>query len=175
MGAIFDLIRDGDRRTTGGTAQAAALVRTGAHHVAELMDLLTHPNAAVRLRAADALEKASAGHEGLLAPYKDLLLELADGASQSELRGHLAQIVPRLDLQPDEIADAARLFGRWFVKDASAVVRTFALQGMADLARLDARLIGPAAEMAERAAKSPVASLKARARKVKVALERLKA
>jgi hypothetical protein len=174
MGEILDLIKDGDLRTVGGSAAAAALVRAKPELAAELMDLMSYPNAAVRMRAADALEKASAGNEVVLAPFKALLLELANGASQKELRWHLAQLLPRLNLGKDEILDAAELFQRWFASDKSHIVQTFALQGLADFAAQNGQLIDVTLNLVGEAAASSVPALKARARHMKITLERLK-
>jgi len=173
MGRVYDLIKDGDMRMAGGSGAAAALVRAKPALAAELLDLLNHANPAVRMRAADALEKASSGNEALLAPHKALLLELAETTAQKELRWHLAQLLPRLELNGEEVLDAAELMQRWYARDASRIVRTFALQGLADLAARDGQLIGAGRELADHAAASGVPALVARARKVKAALARL--
>lgn len=175
MEKVLDLIRDGDLRSVAGTAEAAAKVRAEPKRLTELLELLNHPEPAVRMRAADALEKASAHNEALLTPHKALLLEEAHATAQKELRWHFAQLLPRLNLDSGEVLDVADLFRRWYARDRSAIVRTFVLQGLADLARKDGRLIGPALELVRAALDSEVPSLKARARKLKVGLENLKA
>jgi len=56
----------------------------------------------VRMRAADATEKATRKHPKLLKPYKKELLGLMSEAQEQELRWHLAVIVPRLLLNAKE-------------------------------------------------------------------------
>jgi hypothetical protein len=174
MGKILDLIREGDMRTIGGAADAAALVRAKPALMAELMDLLSYPGAAVRMRASDALEKASANNIDILVPYKALLLDLAEATAQKELRWHFAQVLVRLDLNEEEIDDVAGQFRRWYRIDESSIVRTFVLQGMAVLARRQPALVDEVLALAEQALASNTPSLKVRARKVRAAMERLK-
>lgn len=175
MGKMLTMLREGDRRTTGRVAEAVRAAIGNPTHIDELVDLLSHANPAVRMRAADALEKATVQHQDLLLPHKDYLLELVEVATQNEIRWHLAQLLTRMDLEPGEIEDLAEIFRRWFRKADSRIVRTSALQGMADLVRQDPGLLEDALVMLEEALVSPIAAVKARARKLKGPLERLKA
>lgn len=175
MGKMLNLLKEGDRRTVGRVADAVRLATGNLAYLDELVDLLTHANPAVRMRASDALEKATAQTPNTLLPHKEFLLELAEAAGQNEVRWHLAQTLTRMELETDEIFDLADLFGRWFRKADSRIVRTTALQGMFDLAHLDNSLAGDALKMLKAAAKSGVPALEARARKLKGPLERLKA
>ena len=86
------------------------------------------------MRAADALEKASRELPAILKPYKAPLLGLLADAAQKELRWHLAAIVPRLPLTAQECARAAAFLESWLI-DSSSIVKTCALQGLADLTR----------------------------------------
>lgn len=175
MGKMLDLLKEGDRRTIGRVAGAVRLAIGKPAHINELIDLLSDANPAVRMRAADALEKATVQHLDLLGPHKDHLLDLIKMASQNEVRWHLAQILTRLDLQAQEILDLSELFLRWFHRADSRIVRTSALQGMFDLAHKDSELIGDALDMLSQALDSPIPALSARARKLKGPLERLQA
>jgi len=174
MGKMLNLLREGDNRTTGQVAEAVRLALADPRHIDELVDLMSYSSPAVRMRAADALEKATVQRFDLLARHKDYLLELIEEASQNEVRWHLAQLVTRLDLEADEIDDLALIFTKWFERADSRIVRTSALQGMADLAHKDTSLIDTALKMTEKALASPIPALKARARKLKGPLERLK-
>jgi hypothetical protein len=86
----------------------------------------------VRMRAADALEKATLREAALLQPHKRFLLRLAAASRQQEVRWHLAQLLPRLKLRAAERRSAA-LTLRSYLADRSGIVRTFALQGMSEL------------------------------------------
>ena len=93
----------------------------------------------VRMRAADAVEKVSRRYPDVLHPFKVELLGLLSEATQQELRWHLAQMIPRLELSERERHRAAEAF-RNYLNDRSSIVKTFAIQGLADLARDDASL-----------------------------------
>lgn len=175
MGKMLNLLSDGDQRTLGRVADAVRLAVGKPQHINELVDLMSHANPAVRMRAADALEKATVQHAPLLAPHKAYLIVLIEAAQQNEVRWHLAEMVTRLDLHGDEISALAAIFTRWFQRADSRIVRTSALQGMFDLARIDAGLIDEALEMTDQALAGTIPALKARARKLKGPLERLKA
>jgi hypothetical protein len=124
----------------------------------------------VRMRAADAAEKISLEKPELLRRHKAELLGLLEEAQQQELRWHLAAMAPRLSLSKAEIqraADALRLY----LNDRSSIVKTFALQGLADLARLDPTLRPSTKELIEKAARTGTAAMRARARKLLPKLE----
>jgi HEAT repeat protein len=53
---------------------------------------------------------------------------------QKEVRWHVAQLLPRLALTPRQQTQAVALL-RGLLDDGSRIVRTFAMQALADLAR----------------------------------------
>lgn len=175
MGKMLNLLNEGDHRTIGRVADVVRVAIGNVAYIGELVELMSYGDPAVRMRAADALEKATVQQQNLLASHKNHLLDLIETATQNEVRWHLAPILTRLDLLPDEVEDLAETFSRWFRRADSRIVRTAALQGMADLAFRDARLIAEALKMTEQALSSPIPALKTRARKLKGPLERLQA
>jgi hypothetical protein len=119
----------------------------------------------VRMRAADAAEKVSVVRPDLLKQYKAELLGLLAEAEQIELRWHLALMVPRLPLNKTERQRAATALHR-YLEDRSSIVRTFALQGLADLSRSDAGLRGHVRGLLETSVRAGTAAMKPRARKL---------
>lgn len=95
--------------------------------------------ATVRSRAADALEKAS--------------------------RRHLAQMLPRLPLDPGERQRAVAIL-EGFLEDGSTIVRVNALEGLAALARGDGELAAKVASQLAAVLASGTPAEKARARKL---------
>jgi hypothetical protein len=93
------------------------------------------------------------------------LLGLLSEAEQIELRWHLALMVPRLELSVRERERAAATLQR-YLEDRSSIVRTFAMQGLADLARDDASLQATAKRILEEGLRTGTAAMKARARKL---------
>jgi len=117
------------------------------------------------MRAADAAEKVSGRNPELLKSYKTELLGLLAEAEQSELRWHLAQMIPRLSLTKPESERAAQTL-QLYLEDRSSIVRTFALQALSDLSKSDAGLRPRVRELLEQSTVRGTAALKARARKI---------
>jgi len=117
------------------------------------------------MRAADAAEKITVTRPELWNPHKKELLGLLEEAEQIELRWHMALMVPRLELNASERQRAAATLQR-YLEDRSAIVKTFALQGLADLAQQHARLREPERRALEEDLRKGTAAMKARARKL---------
>ena len=160
---ISVLLEGGDRRSIGRSNHVVKLVLHAPRRFAELIQCLWSDDPIVRARAADAAEKVSAVQPELLKPYKTELLGLLAEAQQIELRWHLAQMIPRLQLTKEEILRAAQTL-QLYLEDRSSIVRTFALQAFADLSRSDAELRPLVKEISEQSIVRGTAAMKARAR-----------
>ncbi len=157
------LLKGGDRRSVGRSNDAAKLVLRQPRHFRELIECPWNENPILRMRAADVAEKVSAKKPRLLGRHKAELLGLLAGAEQIELRWHLALMIPRLRLTAPERQRAAAALQR-YLNDRSSIVKTFALQGLADLSRNDAGLRGEVRRLLEAAVQSGTPAMKARAR-----------
>src|SRR6267154_5891465 len=163
--AIAAMLKGGDRRSIGKSDRIAKLVLSSPRRFPDLFKCLWNEDPIVRMRAADAAEKATVTRPRLLNPHKQELLGLLAEAEQIELRWHLALMVPRLALNKPERARAAAALQR-YLEDHSSIVKTFALQGLADFARQDARLLETAKRAVEESLQTGTAAMKARARKL---------
>lgn len=88
---------------------------------------------------------------------------MLDEAAQQELRWHLAQIVPRLELTRAERQRAAAAL-REYMSDRISIVKTFALQALADLAETDESLRAEVLELIRGATKTGTPAMRARGR-----------
>jgi hypothetical protein len=159
---IATMLQGSDRRSIGRADEVARLV-LGAPR--ELIQCLWDENPLVRMRAADVAEKVSAKKPRLLDRYKVELLGLLAEAKQIELRWPLAAMIPRLRLTAPERLRAAAALQR-YLGDRSSIVKTFALQGLVELARNDAGLRGKVTQLLEDAVQSGTPAMKARTRKL---------
>jgi len=125
----------------------------------------------VRMRAADAAEKVSRKNPDILNPYKAELLGLMSETDQQELRWHLAAMVPRLALNAKDRQRAATVF-QHYLDDRSSIVKTSALQGLADLAQDDSAMRPLVIELLREAERGGTSAMKARSRKLLPRLER---
>jgi hypothetical protein len=163
--AVLQALAGGDRRSTGRAGEIAAQALAEPSLMAILADALEHEDPVVRMRAADALEKATATHPGLLAPYAARLLGVAEWADQQEVRWHVAQLLPRLPLNESELARAASAL-RAYLSDRSAIVRTFSLQALHDLSERNPALRAEAQSLLEAAARKGSPAERSRARRL---------
>jgi hypothetical protein len=160
-----DMLRGGNQRSIGKSNQISKLILSEPKRFAELLECLWDEDPIVRMRAADAAEKVTVVRAELLHPHKQELLGLLAEAEQIELRWHLALMVPRLELSGPERERAAAALWR-YLQDRSSIVKTFALQGLADLARQDTSLQELAKRTIEDSLLTGTAAMKARARKL---------
>jgi hypothetical protein len=162
---LIDWLVGTDRRSIGRANDVVALVLKDRRRFPELMGLLWSDDPVLRVRAADATEKISSKEPGLLKPFKLELLRLLHEAKQKELRWHLALMIPRLQLTRSERQRAAEALRR-YLDDTSSIVKTFALQGLAELAKADPGLLSETREILEAAQHTGTPAMRARARKL---------
>jgi hypothetical protein len=167
---LLNRLGGGDRRSIGRSDEVAALVLKQPALFGELVHALQTADPLVRMRAADAAEKASLKQPQLLRPFKAELLRFLDEAIQQELRWHLAQMVPRLPLTSKERLRAAATFRR-YLEDRSSIVKTCAMQALADLAAQDQSLLPETKALLQGAMRNGTAAMKARGRKLLSQLE----
>jgi hypothetical protein len=128
--------------------------------VKEAIRLLSGDDRVLRARAADALEKASRASPAILRPHKRVLLRLAEAARQQEVRWHLAQMLPRLELSTQQRRHSLVLL-RGYLDDRSRIVAACALEALWDLGRGQW-----VRALVERCASTGPPSLRARARRL---------
>jgi hypothetical protein len=162
---IAAMLEGSDRRSIGRADEVARLVLGEPRRFRELIKCLWDENPVVRMRAADAAEKVSAKEPRLLDRHKAELVGLLAEAEQIELRWHLAAMVPRLRLTALERQRAAAALQR-YLEDRSSIVKTFAMQALADLAQNDADLRNRVKQLLDETVQSGTPAMKARARKL---------
>ena len=136
---ILDKLKGGDRRSIGRVPEVIQDIGDDPSLFAQLFSGLLNDDPLVRMRAADAVEKISVEHREYLQTFKKTLLNRIAVIEQKEIHWHLAQMLPRLDLDQHERSRAAEiLIG--FLEDDSKIVKTFSLQALFDLAVEDERL-----------------------------------
>jgi hypothetical protein len=130
-----------------------------------LIEWLWHDDPIVRMRAADAAEKVTTHKPALLKAFKSALLGLMAETTQTELRWHLALMAPRLALTGTERKRVVWLLHS-YLSDKSSIVKTCAMQGLADLAAGDVKLRTSIIELLGRLTHSGTPAMKARGRKL---------
>lgn len=162
---VLEKLAGTDRRSTGRADEVAEEIATDQALFDEVFAAIFFDDPVIRMRAADAVEKASRSHPERLIPHKEALLGAVAGIQQQEVRWHLAQMLSRIPLEPAEHQRAVTIL-EGFLHDKSTIVRVNALEALAALARgnaeLEARVFGLLTEVLESGAPAE----KARARKL---------
>lgn len=149
----------------GRSDEVAAMVSKAPKLFPELMAGLWSEDPLVRMRAADAAEKVTRENSELLQSYKRELLGLMVETEEQEVRWHLAAMAPRLRMNGKERQIAISSLNG-YLEDRSSIVKTSALQGLADLAQEDPSLRPKVIELLREATRSGTAAMKARGRRL---------
>jgi hypothetical protein len=136
---IRDRLRGGDRRELDSSDAVASDVLRHPEHFGELFEAMLDEDETVRIRAADAAEKATRGRPDLLVPLRQRLISEAGEAPAPEVRRRVAQMLPRIKLSSHDRAKAVALLER-YLKEEHVDVAGAAMQSLADFSNDDAVL-----------------------------------
>jgi HEAT repeat protein len=171
MNRILKKLAGGDRRSIGRSNEVVSEVLARPGLFRELFEGMLNEDPVIRMRAADAVEKISREHPDLLKPYKRTLLTRIAEIDQQEVRWHVASMIPRLALTRTERAVAFDTLLD-YLKDKSSIVRTFAMQALADLATQNASLRPQVIPLLEELAQIGTPAMRSRGRKLLKSLNR---
>ena len=132
--SILRKLEGGDRRSIGRSREVVTEVLANPELFDALFTGLFSDDPVVRARAADAVEKISVIHPEYLRPYKSKLIGQLALGHQKEVRWHIAQMLPRLQWTQREQQQVCEIL-KSYLHDTSSIVKTFAMQALADLAQ----------------------------------------
>ncbi len=171
MYELVNRLMGGDRRSIGRSNEVVAAVLAEPSLFGVLFGGLWSSDPLIRMRAADAQEKITAQHPAWLQPYKEQLIRQVARSQEQEVRWHVAQMFPRLQANQEErLAMVVILLN--YLSDKSKIVKTFAMQALADLAEQDATLRPEVVGVLEEQTRSGSPAMQSRGRKL---LQRLTA
>jgi HEAT repeat protein len=168
---LLDMLAGGDRRSIGRVDEVVQMVLNEPGLFDLLFSGMQHDDPVIRMRAADAVEKITARHFEYLQPYKEQLLGSIAAVDQQEVRWHVAQMLPRLALNPAELGAAVQIL-RGYLDDRSQIVKTSAIQALADLAETDAGLRQELIPLLEQLVQTGSPAVKSRGRRLLAKLKR---
>lgn len=162
---LLEKLAGGDRRSIGRANEVVDEVLHAPHLFETLFMGLYDDNPLIRMRAADAIEKVTARHPGWLVPYKDSLLRRLAEPEMREVRWHLVQMVPRLPLSTRERLETITALKRC-LSDNSSILKTSAMQALADLAGDDDQLRAETVHLLKRLVLVGTPAMKSRGHKL---------
>lgn len=133
MKDFVNLLSGGDLRSIGKSNSVVSLI-VNQQDFDELFKLIFLDDQLLVMRAIDAIEKITLKHPNYLNKHKREILELSSVAYDKELKWHLAQLIPRLPLDPIELSKAWETLTNWALdKKNSRIVRVNSIQGLFDM------------------------------------------
>ena len=165
MHPTLQKLQKGDRRSIGRSNEVVSEVLSKPSLFRVIFSGLSADDPLIRMRSADAVEKITARRPELLRSYKNRLIRDVAATDQKEVRWHVAQMLPRLELDEDERKRVFRvLLG--YLNDRSSIVRTFTMQALADIGRDSPVLLPAVRQHLAELAISGTPAMKARGRKL---------
>ena len=159
----------------GRVPEVVALIEAQPRLAARFIELLWDSDPGVAQRAADVLERVSRNPSPLLARIlgssKEALLGLLFEAHPKKLRWNLALTFGRLPLTIPDCRRAAAAF-QTYLDDPSSIVKTTALQGLADLTRHDPSQLAAVLDLLRIHGRSGTPAMRARSRILLAKLEK---
>ncbi len=162
---LYELAQ-GDLRTNSQVNRIVARIENNHEAFGQVFNGLYLYDKALRMRCADALEKAARNNPALLQPYKKQILHDVALIKQKEVQWHVAQMLGYLRLTQDEVVQAAAILEKFFKTSKSNIVRVNALQTLSELARINLQIKPTVDALTEEALHSGIPSLIARAKKL---------
>jgi hypothetical protein len=152
-----------NRLNIGRADEVAAMVSAQPKKASRLIECLWDEDPGVVNRAADAIEKLSRSLPAVLESWKSPLLGLLAEATENKLRWSLAVIVPRLRLTIPECRRVAATL-QSYLEDESSIVKTCAMQGLAELTSQDPSLLEEVLDLLRILSRSGTPAMRARGR-----------
>lgn len=170
MKKVVKLLSVGDLRTTGASEEVIKQVVSNPKLFGDVVNAILVDNPGVRMRASDVVEKITRDNPEWLKPYKNQILTKIARIDQKEVRWHVAQILPRLDLTKRERGQVYELM-QFYLEDESSIVKTFAMQALTDIAIQDSSYVNRVRNQVKRLIKEGSPAMKSRGNKLLLVLD----
>jgi hypothetical protein len=165
MNHLLQRLEGGDRRSIVNSDQVVEDVLNDPSLFSLLFPGMFSDDPLIRMRSADAVEKITERHPEYLQPYKETLIEEVAKIDQQEVRWHVAQMLPRLELDHEERTAAINILLD-YLRDESRIVKTFSLQALADFAEGDVSLRDRVTPLLEDAVETGSPAVRSRAQRL---------
>lgn len=171
MEEILQKLKGADRRSIGRVNEVVSEVLNKPALFDPIFAGMLSDDPCLRMRCADASEKITAQRPELLQPYKRKLIRQVAGINQQEVRWHVAQMLPRLELSRAERRVVIEILLD-YLRDKSRIVRTFSMQALAEMAMADRSFRSRMIDLIEELSRTGSPAMKSRGRKLLAELKR---
>ena len=167
MSTVIKYLSGGDLRSIGKSNSVAAKVKTQ-KDFDDLFKCLYHHDRIVVMRAADCIEKITSAKATYLTKYKMEILDLSRTSTDKELVWHLAQLIPRLNLNGNDFKEAWKILSRWALdKSCSRIVRVNSLEALSHLVQRNDSALKQFSDILSELEQEKIPSIKARIKRIK--------
>ena len=170
MTDILDKLKGGDLRSIGRVAEVVQDIFDDPDLFNSIVLGMLHEDPVVRMRSADVVEKVTIQRPQYLSAYKNLIMNEIAAIEQKEVRWHVAQLLPRLELDPEETQAAIEIL-KSYLNDDSRIVRTFAMDSLAHFVEENPTIEPWIISLIEELVEDGSPAMKARGRKLLVRLK----
>lgn len=130
---MHEMLRGKDLRSIANVNELVPIIDSQ-NKFDELFNYLSDKDRLIRMRSADAIEKITITQPNYLIKHKSEIIKMSFQDSEKELKWHLALLLPRLELNVDELIEAFATLKKWSLNSKeSKIVRTNSLQALYDL------------------------------------------
>jgi hypothetical protein len=169
---LHEILTEGRFNLCPGRAfDAAMMVLENPRLAGHLIECLWDENEGVAARAADALETVVNQKPQLIKSWKQELLGLVAETRGLKIRWHLGLVVLRLPLTPADCRRLGDVYSSW-LDDPSSIVKTCAMQGLAELTRHDPSMKDDILDLLRQLSRSGTPAMRARGRHLIPQLEK---
>jgi DNA-directed RNA polymerase subunit F len=163
--SIISELKLGDLKTTGKSDELAKKAMNNPSMIKELVLSINNEDKGVRMRAVDSVQKISELKPEAIKHYKKEFIKFST-INQKEVRWHLAQIYPVLDLNHHEREGILNKLQEWIKTDESNIVKVFSMQAIYDFSLKDESIKHVAKKVIKEAMKFNTPSINSRAKKL---------
>jgi hypothetical protein len=167
MSRFLKYLSGGDLRSIGKSDSVIPKINTQ-QDFDELFKCLYHHDRIVVMRAADCIEKITATNPVYVTKHKKEIFDLSRTSTNKELVWHLAQLIPRLNLNGNDLKEAWNILCQWALdKSCSRIVRVNALESLSHLAHGKSSVLKRFNGILSELEEEKVPSINARIRKIR--------
>lgn len=160
---VLSYLVEGDKRTLSGVEQAVKAILEDSQQIDDLLSAYDIHNEALNLRISDTIQKVQENDPSLLKPYAKRVFTIFAEYEQKEVRWHMAQILPLLDLNQNQLRKAMQIWQSDFYNSRSSIQRAFSLQAVYDIASMKSEYMPLLDELLKHALSNGSPAMKSRA------------
>ncbi|MGW8257845.1 MAG: hypothetical protein ACWGMZ_10205 [Thermoguttaceae bacterium] len=169
---LLSKLKGGDLRSIGKSDEVAEQIGENQKLFDEVFAGIFNVDPIIRMRAADAIEKASKKRPQLLKKHKKKILNSLVALKQQEVRWHIALMLSYLKLTKNESEKVFVVLSGWINTEKSKIVKVNSLQALADISTMNGNLRMKTIALIKKQMATGTASLMSRGKKLLKQLDR---